>query len=57
MVRSSRTSLPVVIEIAFQGVVLGNGDGDLDDYLLLDLVLVHPVGPCTLTTNMKTQLC
>ena len=41
MIRSSRTFVPVVIENAFDGVVLVDGDGDGDDYLLLDLALVH----------------
>ena len=39
MIKSSRTFFPVVIENAFEGVVLGDGYGD--DYLLLDLALVH----------------
>ena len=49
MVSSSRTFVPVVIENAFEGVVLGDGDGD--DYLLLVLVLVHPVVVYTVKKN------
>jgi hypothetical protein len=38
---NSRTFVPVAIEIAFKDVDLS--DGDWDDFLLLDFVLVHPV--------------
>ena len=41
MISSSRTIVPVVIEDAFDGVVLGDGDYDGDVLLLLDLDLVR----------------